>query len=70
MPLSENLVERKRTEEALRNSVEGWRSIFESSAIGAALTDLNGCFVAANPGSFNWYSIWHAKRMRPDASSD
>jgi len=26
MPLSEDIVERKRTEEALRNSVEGWRS--------------------------------------------
>jgi PAS domain S-box-containing protein len=49
MPLSEDIVERKRTEEALRNSVEEWRSIFENSAIGAALTDLNGCFVAANP---------------------
>jgi len=49
MPLSEDIVERKRTDEALRNSVEGWRSIFENSAIGAALTDLNGCFVVANP---------------------
>lgn len=28
---------------------ERWRSVFENSAIGVALTDLNGLFLAANP---------------------
>jgi PAS domain S-box-containing protein len=37
------------TEEALRQSEERWRSVFENSAIGVALTDLNGRFVATNP---------------------
>jgi len=43
-------------EEALRlahgqiaRSEERWRSVFENSAIGVALTDLNGQFIAANP---------------------
>ncbi len=46
---SENASERKRTEEALRKSEERWRSVFENSAIGVALTDLNGRFLATNP---------------------
>jgi formate hydrogenlyase transcriptional activator len=37
------------TEEALRKSEERWRSVFENSAIGVALTDLNGRFLATNP---------------------
>jgi formate hydrogenlyase transcriptional activator len=48
-PHSEDAKERKRTEEALRRSDERWRSVFENSAIGVALTDLNGCFLATNP---------------------
>lgn len=44
-----NITERKRTEEALRKSEERWRSVFENSAIGVALTDLNGRFLATNP---------------------
>jgi PAS domain S-box-containing protein len=39
----------KRAEEALRKSEERWRSVFENSAIGVALTDLNGRFLATNP---------------------
>jgi len=33
----------------LTQSEERWRSVFENSAIGVVLTDLNGCFIAANP---------------------
>jgi formate hydrogenlyase transcriptional activator len=46
---SDNDTERKRTEEALRKSEERWRSVFENSAIGVALTDMNGRFLATNP---------------------
>jgi PAS domain S-box-containing protein len=38
----------KRAEQALRKSEERWRSVFENSAIGVALTDLNGRFLATN----------------------
>jgi PAS domain S-box-containing protein len=55
--------ERKKKEEELRvneealrlahgqiaRSEERWRSVFENSAIGVALTDLDGRFIAANP---------------------
>jgi PAS domain S-box-containing protein len=40
--------ERKRAEDALLKSEERWRSVFENSAIGVALTDLNGSFLATN----------------------
>jgi formate hydrogenlyase transcriptional activator len=46
---SDTDTERQRTEEALRKSEERWRSVFENSAIGVALTDLNGRFLATNP---------------------
>jgi PAS domain S-box-containing protein len=39
---------RRLAEEALRKSEERWRSVFENSAIGVALTDLNGRFVTTN----------------------
>ena len=44
-----NTSERGPTEEALRKSEERWRSVFENSAIGVALTDLNGRFLVTNP---------------------
>jgi PAS domain S-box-containing protein len=51
-----DITERKRHESALRSahmqvalSEKRWRSVFENSAIGVALTDLSGRFLAANP---------------------
>ena len=40
--------ERSCAEEALRKSEERWRAVFENSAIGVALTDLSGRFLAIN----------------------
>jgi PAS domain S-box-containing protein len=51
-----DITERKRNENALfqahaklARSEERWRSVFENSAIGVALSDLNGRLIAANP---------------------
>ena len=43
-----DIEDRKRAEQALRKSEERWRSVFENSAIGVALTDLNGRFLVTN----------------------
>jgi PAS domain S-box-containing protein len=43
-----DLEERKRAEDAVRKSEERWRSVFENSAIGVALADLNGSFLTTN----------------------
>ena len=40
--------DRKHAEDALHKSEERWRSVFENSAIGVALTDLRGRFLATN----------------------
>src|SRR5688572_6254544 len=40
--------DRKCAEDALHKSEERWRSVFENSAIGVALTDLRGRFLATN----------------------
>ena len=48
-PPSEDAAKRMRTEEALRNIEERWRSVFESSAIGVALADVTGHLLAVNP---------------------
>ena len=61
--LRKEIAERKRTEERLHlnenalraaharvaRSEERWRSVFENSAIGVALTNLDGKFIATNP---------------------
>ena len=51
-----DITERKRNDDALlethaklARSEERWRLVFESSAVGVALTDLNGRFIATNP---------------------
>ena len=41
-------LERRRAEDRLRQSEERWRRVFENSAIGIALTDLEGRFLVAN----------------------
>jgi formate hydrogenlyase transcriptional activator len=41
-------LERRRAEDRLCKSEERWRRVFENSAIGIALTDLDGHFLAAN----------------------
>ena len=46
--LEDEVAQRRRTEETLRASEERWRSMFEASAVGIALTDKNRRFVAAN----------------------
>jgi PAS domain S-box-containing protein len=40
--------DRKHAEDALQRSEERWRAVFENSAIGVALTDLSGRFLATN----------------------
>jgi PAS domain S-box-containing protein len=46
--IGKDVGERKRAEEALRASEARWRSIFESSGVGIALTDPQGTFTATN----------------------
>jgi len=41
-------IDRKHAEDALDKSEERWRAVFENSAIGVALKDLNGRFLATN----------------------
>jgi len=56
LAVSRDITDHKRNEKALgeanlqvARSEERWRSVFENSAIGVALTDLNGRFLATNP---------------------
>jgi PAS domain S-box-containing protein len=46
--LEAEVAQRRRTEQTLRASEERWRSMFEASAVGIALTDENQRYVAVN----------------------
>src|SRR5262245_43317198 len=46
--LRNEISERQRAEEQVRKSEERWRAIFESSAIGITMMDLNGRFLTVN----------------------
>lgn len=43
-----DITDQRQAAEALRKSEERWRAVYENSAIGVALTDLNGRFLAVN----------------------
>lgn len=43
-----DIEDRKQAERALADSQERWRAVFENSAIGVALTDMEGRFIATN----------------------
>src|SRR5215469_11873403 len=56
LAISRDVTQHKLDEEALReahvqvtSSEERWRAVYTNSAMGVALTDLKGCFLAANP---------------------
>src|ERR671934_2713782 len=46
---STDVTRRKRSEQAVRESEERFRGLFENAAIGMALMDSDGRFVQANP---------------------
>ncbi|MHB8086575.1 MAG: PAS domain S-box protein, partial [Dehalococcoidia bacterium] len=49
--LEEEIIERKRIEEALRNSEEQYRLLFETMAQGALYYDAEGAIISANPAA-------------------
>ncbi len=51
--VAEEITERKRAEQALRESEQRFRAMFEGSAIGTALVDLDGRYIKANPALQN-----------------
>jgi adenylate cyclase len=53
--ISEDITDRKRTENALRESEEQYRSIFENAAEGIFQTTLDGKYVAVNPALVRMY---------------
>ena len=53
--ISEDITDRKRTEDALRKSEERYRSIFENAVEGIFQTTLDGKYVAVNPALARMY---------------
>ena len=53
--ISEDITDRKRTEDALRKSEERYRSIFENAIEGIFQTTLDGRYVAVNPALAHMY---------------
>ncbi|MGH9406269.1 MAG: PAS domain S-box protein [Terriglobia bacterium] len=47
--VAQDVTERRKAEEALRDRENRLRAVFESSGVGIVLTDLNGCIIEANP---------------------
>jgi PAS domain S-box-containing protein/putative nucleotidyltransferase with HDIG domain len=47
--VAEEITERKKAEEALRDSEQRFRAMFEGAAIGTALVDLDGRYIKVNP---------------------
>ncbi|MGH9403237.1 MAG: PAS domain S-box protein [Terriglobia bacterium] len=47
--VAQDITERKRQQEALRESEERFRTVFESSGVGIVLTGLDGRFIEVNP---------------------
>ncbi|HEV2419428.1 MAG TPA: PAS domain S-box protein [Terriglobia bacterium] len=49
LAVTQDITERKRQQEALRESEERFRTVFESSGVGIVLTGLDGRFLEVNP---------------------
>jgi len=65
--LEDEVRQRRRTEQTLRASEERWRSMFEASAVGIALTDKHRRFVAANEAfqRMTGYAIEELRSLGP-----